>query len=83
MRIGRATGARSPDGGQSLMVYSSGCYSGQCFNIFADELDHRAECILSKFADDTKLKGMADKPHGHADIQSDVSNLEKQTPEKE
>lgn len=54
-----------------------------CFNIFTDNLDHRTECTLSKLADDTKQRGAVDEPHGYADIQRDVSNLEKQTARKE
>ncbi|KAK4832935.1 hypothetical protein QYF61_026578 [Mycteria americana] len=39
-------------------------------------LDYWAECTLSKFADDTKPGGVADRPDGHAAIQRDHNRLE-------
>ncbi|GAB0179881.1 mitochondrial enolase superfamily member 1 [Grus japonensis] len=47
------------------------------FNIFINILHDGAECTLSKFAEASKLGGVADMPEGCAAIQRDLSRLEK------
>lgn len=48
-------------------------------SIFVSDLDDGRECMLRKFADDTKLGGVANSPEGLAAIQRDLNRLEKST----
>lgn len=48
------------------------------FNIFINNLDAGPECTLSKFTNDTELRGVVDIPHSCTAIQRELDKLVKQ-----
>ena len=58
------------------MVFHRALLGPVLFNIFINDLDEAIEGILIKFADNTKLGGVANTSDERTTIQSDLDRLE-------
>ncbi|GAB0185556.1 hypothetical protein GRJ2_001020900 [Grus japonensis] len=70
--------AQHSDGERKQVMFPRGLYWDQyCYSIFISDIDSGIGCILSKFADDTKLNAIVDTLEAWYAIQRDLDKLEK------